>query len=73
MFKQADHALKMCVSHPQPELSKTIKTFYAEGALNNVLQFPIFYYSPKVANPWRLFGIKITRIDETKNLTRGYL
>jgi hypothetical protein len=28
-----------------------------------------FYYSPKVAYPWRLYDIKITRIHEKENLT----
>ncbi len=39
----------------------------AEHALKNV----IFLYSPKVAHPWRLYGIKITRFHEVKNLTFG--
>jgi hypothetical protein len=36
-------------------------------------QFRIFYYSPKVAYPWRLYVIKITRIHEIEILTLGHL
>jgi hypothetical protein len=33
----------------------------------------MFYYSPKVAYPERLYGIKITRIQEIENLALGHL
>jgi hypothetical protein len=36
-------------------------------------QFRIFYDSPKVAYPLRLYGIKITRIHVIENLTLGHL
>ncbi len=36
-------------------------------------KFRLFYYSLKDAYPWRLYSIKITRIQEVENLAFGHL
>jgi hypothetical protein len=33
----------------------------------------VFYFSPQVPYLWRLYGIKIIKIEEIKNLTLGHL
>jgi hypothetical protein len=33
----------------------------------------IFYFSPQVTYLWRLYAIKIIKIEEIKNLTLGHL